>query len=163
MEAGAVVREGGEVGLGSAAAEAVVGCGPGWGEEGSEIGVRGWEGGMVGEEEGDTWLSRRVCRVPGLGSSCVLLLGAGGLHCGVLQVEFECLDPALREVWVLGYWKTLDIWYSLVLEVLYVFCCSRIASASKRDGAHIAIAGGSYCMQWYQHTPFTGTTSSLIL
>lgn len=107
MEAGAVVREGGEVGLGSAAADAVVGCGPGWGEEGSETGVRGWEGGMVGER--DTWLNRRVCRVRGLGSSCVLLGGGGGLHCGVLQVEFECLDQVLREVWVLDYWETLDI------------------------------------------------------
>ena len=40
VETGAVAREGGEVGLGSAAAEAVVGCGPGWGEPGSGIGVR---------------------------------------------------------------------------------------------------------------------------
>ncbi len=53
METGAVVREGGEVGLGSAAADSVVGCGPGWGEPGSGGDVRGWEvegGGRGGGE-----------------------------------------------------------------------------------------------------------------
>ncbi len=63
METGAVVREGGEVGLGSAAADSVVGCGPGWGEPGSEGDVRGWEVEGGGGGGRDTWLSRKGCRV----------------------------------------------------------------------------------------------------
>lgn len=66
VETGAVAGEGGEVGLGSAAAEAVVGCGPGWGEPGSVSWVRkgcGWRGGSLlggcGERKRSTWLSRR--------------------------------------------------------------------------------------------------------
>ena len=55
MEAGAVVGQGGEVGLGSAAADPVVGCGPGWGEPGSGTESDDWmkgEGLMFGRGRG---------------------------------------------------------------------------------------------------------------
>ena len=54
METGAVVGEGGEVGLGRAAADSVVRCSPGWGEPGS---VRGLEirGGGKGDDGGERY------------------------------------------------------------------------------------------------------------
>lgn len=71
MKKGALVREGGEVGLGSAAADSVVGRSPGWREPGSVEGVRVWERGR-GRGEKATWLSRKVGRVRVLCSLCIL-------------------------------------------------------------------------------------------
>ena len=42
VKKGALVREGGEVGLGSAAADSVVGRSPGWGEPGSVRELEYW-------------------------------------------------------------------------------------------------------------------------
>lgn len=85
MEAGGVVGEGGEVGLGSAAADAVVGRGPGWGEKGSggvlEVGMED------GEWERDTWWSRKGRRVRALWSLC--MVREEDWRCRAVKLEFD--------------------------------------------------------------------------
>ena len=71
VKTGAVFGEGGEVGLGTATADSVVGCGPWRGEPGPGDVLGVWKRGE-GCRERCTWLSRIGCRVLLLCSSCLL-------------------------------------------------------------------------------------------